>query len=88
MYPTMPSETKNNEEQLLTIARMNPPVLAPRMRRFAPVALAEKKNGTKNAGSEYFQACIMALKGLPPVMAAAAEGDKPTGGETSDRTAK
>jgi hypothetical protein len=50
--------------------------------------LAEKRNGTRKAGSEYFQACIMDLKGLPPVTAAAAEGESPTGGETSERTAK
>ena len=69
-------------------ARMNPSRLAPTRSRFAPVALAEKKNGTRNAGRRYFHACIMALKGLPPVTAAAAEGDRPTGGETSERTAK
>ena len=50
--------------------------------------LAEKRNGTRKAGREYFQACIMAPKGLPPVTAAAADGDSPTGGETSERTAK
>ena len=44
-------------------------------------------NGTMNAGSVYFQAINIVLNGLPPVNAAAAMGDRPTGGDTSDRTA-
>ena len=50
--------------------------------------VTEKKNGTRKAGSEYFQACIIDPKGWPPVTAAAAEGESPTGGDTSESTAK
>ena len=65
-----------------------PGKVAPTMSRFAPSFVAEKRNGTRNAGSEYFHACIIEPKGFPPVMAAAAQGERPTGGETSERTAK
>jgi len=56
--------------------------------RLAPWEVAENRKGTRKAGREYFQACIIAPKGSPPVMAAAAVGESPTGGETSERTAK
>src|SRR2546428_7071546 len=52
-----------------------------------PSGCTVNMNGTTNAGSVYFQAIIIVLKGLPPVRAAAAMGDRPTGGDTSDSTA-
>ena len=67
---------------------MKPNNVASMMSRLAPSGVTAKKNGTRNAGSEYFQACIIDPKGLPPVIAAAAEGERPTGGETSESTAK
>jgi len=84
----MPRDRKNSAAVLLSSARMKPGRFAPRIRRFAPVGVAAKRKGTRKAGREYFQACIIEAKGLPPVTAAAAEGDRPTGGETSLRTAK
>ena len=53
----------------------------------APSGLNVNANGTKNAGSVYFQVSIMVRKGFPPVIAAAANGDNAVGGLTSDRTA-
>ncbi len=44
-------------------------------------------NGTRNAGTVYFQHCKVVLYGSPPVMAAAANGDSAVGGETSLSTA-
>ena len=44
-------------------------------------------NGTRKHGSAYFQVSIIVLYGLPPVIAAAANGDRATGGETSESTA-
>ena len=52
-----------------------------------PSGCTVNMNGTMNAGSVYFQAINIVLNGLPPVNAAAAMGDRPTGGDTSDRTA-
>jgi hypothetical protein len=43
--------------------------------------------GTRNAGRVYFQDCSVVLYGSPPVMAAAAKGERAVGGETSDNTA-
>ena len=86
--PIIPTDTKNNENALVKTARINPGRVAPIIKRFAPVAVDEKRKGTRNVGKEYFHACIIDPNGLPPVTAAAAEGDSPTGGDTSDRTAK
>src|SRR5439155_919284 len=44
-------------------------------------------NGTRKHGSAYFQVSIIVLYGFPPVIAAAANGDRATGGDTSLRTA-
>jgi hypothetical protein len=44
-------------------------------------------SGTRNATRVYFHASMVVLYGLPPVMAAAAKGDKAVGGVTSDSTA-
>ena len=44
-------------------------------------------NGTRNAGSVYFQVSIIVRNGLPPVSAAAANGDSAVGGLTSESTA-
>src|SRR3990172_9408639 len=52
-----------------------------------PAGCTVNMKGTTKAGSVYFQACSMVLKALPPVSAAAAMGERPTGGETSERTA-
>ena len=84
----MPRARKNNAATLVKAAITKFQVVASRINKLAPTAVAEKKKGTKKAGKEYFQACIMARKGFPPVTAAAAEGERPTGGETSERTAK
>ena len=43
--------------------------------------------GTKIAGATYFQLCKVVLYGLPLQIAAAANGDRAVGGETSDNTA-
>jgi hypothetical protein len=87
-YPIMPTETKNREQTLVIKARIKSGQFAPTIRRLYPTEVVEKKKGTRKAGREYFQACIIDPKGFPPVTAAAAEGDSPTGGETSERTAK
>ena len=44
-------------------------------------------NGTRKQGSAYFQVSIIVLYGFPPVIAAAANGDSATGGDTSLSTA-
>jgi hypothetical protein len=44
-------------------------------------------NGTRNAGTVYFQHCYVVFYGSPRVNAAAANGDNAVGGETSDSTA-
>ncbi len=43
--------------------------------------------GTRNAGNVYFQVTIIVLNGLPPVIAAAANGESAVGGDTSESTA-
>ena len=53
----------------------------------SPSGLSVNVNGTRNAGSVYFQVSIIVLNGLPPVIAAAANGDSAVGGLTSDSTA-
>src|SRR5215510_7146836 len=52
-----------------------------------PAGSSTNTNGTTNAGRVYFQACIVVLYGSPPVIAAAANGDRAVGGDTSDSTA-
>ena len=52
-----------------------------------PLGSSTNMNGTRNAGSVYFQHCIVVLYGSPPVIAAAAKGDSAVGGETSESTA-
>src|SRR5678815_4095027 len=42
--------------------------------------------GSRNAGTVYFQHCIVVRYGSPPVIAAAANGDSAVGGETSEST--
>jgi hypothetical protein len=59
----------------------------PRRRMPAPSGRSVNTNGTTNAGKVYFQVRIIVLKGLPPVSAAAANGDSAVGGLTSDSTA-
>src|SRR5512140_3231388 len=44
-------------------------------------------NGTRKAGTVYFQHCRVVLYGSPPVIAAAANGESAVGGETSESTA-
>ena len=83
-----PRDKKNRAATLVKTASTKFHSVASMINKLAPTAVAEKKKGTRKAGKEYFQACIMARKGFPPVTAAAAEGERPTGGETSDRTAK
>ena len=45
------------------------------------------KETEQKAGNVYFQVSIMVLNGLPPVIAAAANGDSAVGGLTSESTA-
>ena len=70
------------------MARKKSGPFPPMISRLLPTLVVEKKKGMRKAGSEYFQACIIEANGFPPVTAAAAHGDRPTGGDTSDRTAK
>ena len=53
----------------------------------APSGRSVNTNGTTNAGSVYFHVSIIVGTGLPPVRAAAANGDSAVGGLTSDSTA-
>ena len=55
--------------------------------RPCPLGSSTNMNGTKKAGRVYFQHCKVVLYGSPPVMAAAAKGDKAVGGDTSESTA-
>ena len=52
-----------------------------------PLESSTNMNGTRNAGTVYFQHCSVVLYGSPPVIAAAANGDSAVGGDTSDSTA-
>src|SRR5690606_29504210 len=52
-----------------------------------PDGLSVKTNGTRNAGSVYFQVSIIVRNGFAPVIAAAAKADSAVGGLTSERTA-
>src|SRR5687768_8284996 len=52
-----------------------------------PSGSSTNMNGSRNAGSVYFQQCSVVLYGSPPVIAAAANGDSAVGGDTSDSTA-
>src|SRR5450759_2122074 len=52
-----------------------------------PAGSSTNMNGTRNAGTVYFQHCMVVLYGSPPVIAAAANGDSAVGGETSESTA-
>ena len=51
------------------------------------VGVIVNMNGTTKAGSVNLQVSIIVVKGLPPVMAAAANGESAVGGLTSERTA-
>ena len=53
----------------------------------AAAGLSVNTNGTTKAGATYFHEIIVVRNGLPPVMAAAANGDSAVGGLTSDSTA-
>src|SRR5215217_613572 len=55
--------------------------------RPCPLGSSTNMNGTRNAGTVYFQHCNVVLYGSPPVIAAAANGESAVGGETSDSTA-
>src|SRR5947209_20188288 len=52
-----------------------------------PLGSSTNMNGTRNAGTVYFQHCSVVLYGSPPVMAAAANGERAVGGDHSDNTA-
>ena len=52
-----------------------------------PAGCNVKTKGTRNAGNVYFQAIIVVRYGFPPVIAAAANGARAVGGETSESTA-
>src|SRR5688572_7622479 len=52
-----------------------------------PTGLSVNTSGTTNAGSTYFHVSIVVRNGLPPVTAAAANGERAVGGLTSDSTA-
>src|SRR4051812_12540783 len=59
----------------------------PMSKRPCPLGSSTNMNGTRNAGTVYFQHCIVVLYGSPPVIAAAANGDSAVGGDTSESTA-
>jgi len=52
-----------------------------------PAGSRTNMKGRRNAGTVYFQHCIVVLYGSPPVIAAAAKGESAVGGETSESTA-
>src|SRR6478735_4678290 len=54
--------------------------------RPCPLGSSTNMKGSRNAGTVYFQHCIVVLYGSPPVIAAAANGDGAVGGDTSDST--
>src|SRR5438105_14267179 len=56
--------------------------------RPVPLGSSTNMNGIRNAGVVYFQLCIVVRYGLPPVLAAAANGDNAVGGDTSESTAE
>ena len=53
----------------------------------SPFGVSTKANGTRNAGSVYFQVAIMVLNASPPVIAAEATAASAVGGLTSASTA-
>ena len=69
-----------------TDARAASGMLDPVQRIARPSGCVNMK-GTRKQGSAYFQVSIIVLYGLPPVIAAAANGDSATGGDTSESTA-
>ena len=52
-----------------------------------PCGSSTNTNGTRKAGIVYFHDCSVVTYGLPPVMAAAANGESAVGGDTSESTA-
>ena len=52
----------------------------------APLGVSTKANGTRNAGSVYFQVASIVLNASPPVMAAEATAASAVGGLTSAST--
>src|SRR5258706_16414915 len=84
---TMPTAavmvTSAMEPQSALPSVLNEPVSS----RPVPLGSSTNMNGTRNAGTVYFQHCSVVLYGSPPVIAAAAKGDSAVGGETSDSTA-
>src|SRR5688572_10929557 len=56
-------------------------------RRPSPRGSIVNANGTMNAGAVYFHDSIVVRSGLPPVTAAAANGESAVGGLTSESTA-
>ena len=62
-------------------------VQGPLRRIPTPAGSTTNVKGKMNAGSVYFQDWSVVLYGFPPVMAAAAKGDRAVGGETSESTA-
>src|SRR3954469_21381735 len=71
------------EPQFAVPSVLNEPV----RRSPVPLGSSTNMNGTRNAGTVYFQHCSVVLYGSPPVMAAAAKGESAVGGDTSERTA-
>src|SRR5690606_27359972 len=51
-----------------------------------PCGESTATNGTRNAGSVYFQVSHIVRTGRPPVIADAANGESAVGGDTSDST--
>lgn len=80
---TASAATASAETAVVHRTPVRPPV--PRSRE--PLSVRTNANGTRNAGSEYFQVATMVRIGLPPVMAAAAAAASAVGGLTSDSTA-
>src|SRR4029453_3585071 len=85
-HPVRPAARAANPAAAVTVVHA---IFPPDPFRSSPTPSGCKvnMNGTKKVGSVYFQAIIVVLYGLPPVIAAAAKGESAVGGETSERTA-
>src|SRR6266478_2811853 len=75
--------TRRMEPQSAWPSVLNEPVSS----RPVPLGSSTNMNGIRNAGVVYFQHCMVVRYGPPPVIAAAANGDKAVGGDTSESTA-
>ena len=85
-YPPTPATSAVIPMAAETDARIASGIVTPVQRIARPSGCVNMK-GTRKQGSAYFQVSIIVLYGFPPVIAAAANGESATGGDTSDSTA-